>query len=206
MGLNPEETFVIKPNSKQLPFPGAGNKYSVTNKNVMVTKSLIKLRESILGINSKAPHIKNIVVEDLFHFMLAKTMNDINISGFNKFKELANEIYRATSGLEHELREDLNLIILTHSEEVRDAVGMPQTKLKLTGKFTEEVTDLPSFFTYVFETKIDFSNEKPEYKFLTNLRSTADLAKTPLGIFDDMLIDNDMQKALETIEEFENRK
>lgn len=201
--LNATETFIIKPNSKPLPFLGGRKAYSKDAKNLLITKSMISLKSAIKNINEKAPHIKNIVIEDFFHFILAKTMNDINKTGFNKFKELANEVYMATSGLEHELRDDLNLIMLTHTEEVRDAAGNPVTKLKVTGKMIEDVVDLPSFFTYVFESKVIFTDGVSEYKFLSNKQSDADVAKTPFGMFDTLHVDNDLEAILTILDEKE---
>ena len=142
-------------------------------------------------------------MEDFFHFILQRTMADINVPGFNKYKELASDIYQATASIEHEVRDDLTVIFLTHTEETRDAMGMPQTKLKLSGKFTEEVTDLPSYFTYILEAKVIVENETPTYKFLTNKHTPSDLAKTPMGCFAEQYIDNDLMNVMEIIEEYE---
>jgi len=201
--LKPEETFIIKPNAKPLPFKGAKKSYSKENKNLFVTTSLVELKKTILNVNSKATHIKNLVIDDFFHFMMAKSMADISKPGFQKFADLGKEVFEATAGLETDLRDDLNLIILTHSVEERDASGLPQTKLKLTGKFVEEKVDLPSYFTYVLEAKVLFNQGKSEYKFLTNKRSEADMAKTPFGIFEEEFIDNDLQSVLEILDENE---
>jgi len=198
--LDSKETFIIKPNSKPLPFAGGKKNYSDKNKNVFVTKSLRELKETILNINDKAKHIKNIVVEDFFHLMLAKSMEDASKPGFQKYADLGKETYDATAGLESMLRDDINLIILTHTIEEKDTNGMPQTKLKLTGKFVEEKVDLPSYFTYVLEPKVIFKEGKPEYKLLTNKRSEADIAKTPMGMFSDILIDNDLNEVIKVIE------
>jgi len=80
---------------------------------------------------------------------------------------------------------------------------MPMTKLKLFSKFTDEKIDLPSYYTYVFESKVIFADGKSEYKFLTNSRTDADIAKTPLDMFDEQFIDNDLQKVIETLDENE---
>ena len=201
--LDPESTMILAPNSKPLPWRGSKSQYSVDNKNKANITSLVQLRNSLLHISGKMEHIKTIVVEDMFHLILAKTMADINIPGFNKYKDLANDIYRATGDLEHSLREDLTVVYMMHSEETRDASGLPLTKLKLSGKFTEEVTDLPSYFTYVFEAKLIQEGDDIKYKFLTNKRTDADLAKSPLGCFEDTFIDNDISTILTTIDEYE---
>ena len=201
--LNPKETFVIKPNRKPLPFTGGRKSYSEDSGNLFITNSLIGLKSAILNVNDKAPHVKNLVVEDFFHFMLAKSMDDIKKPGFGKFADLGKETYDATAGLEGVLRDDLNLIIITHTTEEKDASGMPKTTLKLTGRFVADVVDLPSFFTYVLEAKISYVDGKPEYRFLTNKRSDADIAKTPMGMFDELLVDNDMEMIISVLDEKE---
>ena len=130
-------------------------------------------------------------------------MSDIDKPGFKKFADLGREVYEATAGLEHLLRDDLNLIILTHTIEERDASGNPKTKLKVTGKMVEDVVDLPSFFTYVFEAKVVYNDGKPEYKFLTNKQSEADIAKTPFWIFEELFVDNDLAEIIKTLDEKE---
>ena len=67
----------------------------------------------------------------------------------------------------------------------------------------EDVVDLPSFFTYVFEAKVVYNDGKPEYKFLTNKQSEADIAKTPFGIFEELFVDNDLAEIIKTLDEKE---
>jgi hypothetical protein len=133
-------------------------------------------------------------------------MADIKVPGYAKYKELAQEIYRVTGELEDQIRDDLRIVYITHTEEVIASDGSIQTKLKLTGKFTEEVTDIPSFFTYVFEAKVKFENDETQYVFLTNKASKADLAKTPMGCFKDKEVPNDLQEIIKTINNYEQGK
>ena len=203
-GLDPTSTMILSANSKPLPWRGSKVQYSVEKKNKAKITSLIQLRASLLHINEKMEHIKTIIVDDTFHLILAKTMADINVPGFNKYKDLANDIYRATADLEHMMRDDLTVVYMMHSEESRDASGLPLTKLKLTGKFTEEVIDLPSYFSYVFEAKLIQEGDEIKYKFLTNKRTDADLAKSPMGCFEELFVDNDIATILSAINDYEN--
>lgn len=62
---------------------------------------------------------------------------------------------------------------------------------------------LEGLFTYVFYTAIckDESTGAPSYKLITQSDGTT-TAKTPLGCFDDMLIDNDMDYIVKKIDEY----
>ena len=64
------------------------------------------------------------------------------------------------------------------------------------------VITLEGLFTYVLYTTIIRSEDnKPEYKFITNSDGTC-TAKTPMGLFDSLLIDNDLNLVIEKIKEY----
>ena len=62
---------------------------------------------------------------------------------------------------------------------------------------------LEGLFTYVFYTTIekDETTGTPSYKLITQSDGTT-TTKTPLGCFDDMLIDNDMDYIVKKIDEY----
>jgi len=197
--LDPATTVVIQPNKKILPFAGGEKNYNKDKMNKFYAGNFMHLREMLINISEKAKNVKVIIVDDLYHYILAKTMEDANKSGFGKFTQLATEFYNATIGVESELRDDLTIVYLTHSEVERDQNGIEKTTMKLSGKMISSSINPPSFFTYVLESKVLFENGKTSYKFLTNKRSEADLAKTPMGIFQDQYIDNDLDLVISEI-------
>lgn len=59
-------------------------------------------------------------------------------------------------------------------------------------------------FTYVLFTKKMLNDDGiMEYKFVTNSDGT-NTAKTPMGCFDTLLVDNDLQYIFDKIDEFNN--
>lgn len=66
----------------------------------------------------------------------------------------------------------------------------------------DNVITLEGLFTYVLFTKVvtNESNET-EYKFVTNSDGTC-TAKTPMGLFPDVLIDNDLDQVIKRIKEY----
>jgi hypothetical protein len=56
-------------------------------------------------------------------------------------------------------------------------------------------------FTYVFYAMAINGDDKMEYKFLTNTDGEH-VAKTPIGMFEDKLIDNDVAEILKVIEQY----
>lgn len=69
-------------------------------------------------------------------------------------------------------------------------------------KMLDSVITLEGLFTYVFFTVIDKDEEnKPCYKFKTNSDGTC-TAKSPMGLFDTLLIDNDLDMVIKRIKEY----
>lgn len=100
-----------------------------------------------------------------------------------------------------ELRDDLTVCILTHSENTGDNLN-PYYKIKTLGKLLDSVITLEGLFTYVLFTKVVRENENEiSYKFITNGDGTC-TAKSPIGLFEDRLIDNDLDFVIKAIKEY----
>ena len=66
----------------------------------------------------------------------------------------------------------------------------------------DSVITLEGLFTYVLFTKvIKDDGENVQYKFITNSDGTC-TAKTPMGLFEDQLIDNDLDMVVRRIQEY----
>lgn len=98
------------------------------------------------------------------------------------------------------LREDLFVVIMTHSENTGDNLN-PYYKIKTQGKMLDSVITLEGLFTYVLFTKIvKNDSDEVQYKFITNSDGTC-TAKSPMGMFD-KLIDNDLKFVIDRINEY----
>ena len=66
----------------------------------------------------------------------------------------------------------------------------------------DSVITLEGLFTYVLFTKvINSENNEVEYKFITNSNGTC-TAKSPMGLFSELLIDNDLNLVINSIKEY----
>ena len=69
-------------------------------------------------------------------------------------------------------------------------------------KMLDQVITLEGLFTYVFFTEVGHDDEgKPSYQFKTNSDGTC-TAKSPMGLFTDLLIDNDLNFIINKIKEY----
>ena len=68
-------------------------------------------------------------------------------------------------------------------------------------KLLDKMITIEGLFTYVFFTQVINEDGSIKHKFLTNSDGTC-TAKTPMGMFEDLLIDNDVALVLDKIREY----
>jgi hypothetical protein len=204
--LNPAETFIINVASKPLPFKGWRSKYKIWNKTNpdgnFINTSDISVIGSILNyINTKRPEIKNVIVEDSQYLMGFEAMERASEKGYAKFTEIAQKFYSILkAGVT--MRDDLNLIMLCHSENIGDSDN-PQWKIKTIGKMLDNTITIEGLFTYVFFAEIHRMDDgKVDYVFQTHSDGTT-TAKSPMGCFEEDYIPNDLQYVIDKIAEYD---
>lgn len=207
--LNPEETFIISTTGKRPGIPGAKKKYPafVVNKetkevsgNFYVASTAENIGKMLKIINSKFTQIKTVIIDDYQYVMGFEAMDRAGQKGYEKFTEMAQHAYQVIKDAMN-LRDDLYVVILTHSENTGDKLN-PYYKIKTQGKMIDSVITLEGLFTYVFFTEVGHDEEgKPTYKFKTNSDGTC-TAKSPMGLFEELLIDNDLDYVISKIKEY----
>lgn len=117
-----------------------------------------------------------------------------------KFVEMATEFYNVLKA-GTELRDDLKVIFFAHDES--DGTELePHRKFKTVGKLLDKAINVEGLFTYIFFTDIIRDDEgKSRYTFITNSDGTT-TAKSPMGCFDELHIDNDLQLVIRKINEY----
>ena len=207
--LNPEETFIISTTGKPLPFKGWRKKYTsfktdgkVVSGNYFVSSNWEKILNMLRVINTKMPHIKQIIIDDMQYILSYEFVDRATEIGYGKFSELAQHLMEILRYAE-KMRDNCKMVFLTHCENVGDALN-PKYVIKTIGKLLAEKVTLEGLFTYLLFTRVnEGDNGKMEYKFLTNTDGAC-VAKTPLGMYDDLLIDNDLNEVIKTIDEYNN--
>ena len=204
VGLDPQETAIINVKDKTLPFRGwkaqyggkiseGGNYYASSN-----PEDIIKV---LKYISENRHDIKNVVLDDYQYVLSEQFMKDALEKGFEKYTRIGKYSYDViNTGLN--MRSDMNFIILTHSDEENGKV-----KMKTLGKLLDNVVNPIGLFTIaLFTTNRIGANEKLEYCFTTNkvmdIRGFDIPAKSPIGMFDEVLIPNDMGYVIKKIKEY----
>lgn len=194
--LDPETTYYIDCDRKGLAWKGWREQYNKEKKNFTSTRDLVKVNNLIINVSDKAPHVKTIVIDTLNTCMVDKEIKEMdNKDGYSKWIDLAQYVWTiCETGAT--LRPDLTVVIVMHSETVRDDFGYTFTRIKTNGRKLEKVV-LESLFGTVLLAKC---KEDGSYVFETKAKNST--AKTPFGAFDADEIPNDMQAVLDALAEF----
>lgn len=206
--LNPKETFIINVAGKPLPIRGFKKFYTPLTKdehgysgNLYNSSDVKKISSVLKVINKTRPEIKNVIIEDAQYLMSFEAMDRADEKNYDKFVQIASHFYEIIKEAIN-MREDLKIIVITHSENVGDILN-PKHKMKTIGKMIDNVITLEGLFTYVLFTTIivDNADDTISHKFITKSDGT-NTAKTPMGCFDSFYIDNDLQDVLNKINEY----
>jgi hypothetical protein len=203
--LNPKETFGFLSLGKDLPFKGSGKLYTPWNKETNPNGNIIKSSNARVVlqwldfIDKKMPHIKNVFIDDNTHLSSLEYMRRIGEKTFDKFNDIADNMVNIAQKAAS-LRDDLTVFILHHVKETGDGVlEEKKVKAQTIGKLVEEkLGSYEAFFTVILlATKLKGENGEPEYFFIT--RDANSTTKTPMGMFEQSKIPNDLQLVRDTI-------
>ena len=208
--LDPEKTFIINVARKALPFKGYRKNYTPLTQgsdkkfsgNLYNTNNIEQINGVLRVIDKGMPHIKYVLIDDSQYLMSFEAMDRATEKSYDKFTQIAQHFYsilKEAMGM----RDDLKVFILTHSENMGDALN-PSYKIKTVGKMVDNMITVEGLFTYVlFTVKIKDDDGKIQYKFATQSDGTT-TAKTPMGCFEDLYIDNDLSIVFEAIDRYNN--
>lgn len=205
--LNPEETIIFNILKKKLPFKGSNKLYNTEKKNLFNLDSYSEIIQYLEGISAKVPTCKNIIIDDATYIMRKEYFKSAKISGYNKFIDMASHFQSIIQTAEN-MREDINLFIIMHCEEIMSDNTIIGYKPSTVGKLIDSSynpTEVVPMLLFA-NTKYD-ENKKPIYGFHTQkcLEGLIEIpAKSPEGMFEEDYIPNDLQYVVDKMNEFYN--
>lgn len=179
--FDPEQVAVINVLGKPLPFR--------SNMKTYITNDYGKIDAAIHSTKRKS-----IVIDDATYLMTGEFMRNAKVAGYQKFTDMASN-FNALLMRAKELPDDVVVYFFGHSE--RDGDG--GEKFKTIGKLLDEKVCVEGYFTIVLKTVV----QDGRYLFSTR-NDGMDTVKTPLGMFSDALIENDLAAVDKTIREYYN--
>ena len=199
--LNPEETYIINVAKKELPFKGSEALYNTEKKNYKELDDAVEITRLLHVISEKAPHIKNIVIEDSNYIMGFNIVSRATEVGFTKFSIMAGdmvELFREA----RKLRDDLKVFYFSHPETIEEGGEITGYKIKTAGKLIDNQIVLEGLLTICLYTYVEENKDgSSTYNFVTN-RFKKFPAKSPDGMFTNIKMPNNLQTVVDTIDEY----
>lgn len=182
--FKPEEVGVVNVCGKPLPFRSAIETFK--------SDDYLKIEKAL-----KASPKKALVIDDCQYLMANEFMRMAKVNGYQKFTDIAQNFWTLVRMVIDELPEDVLVYFLGHIE--RDANG--NEKFKTIGKMLDEKITVEGMFTVVLKTHV----RDGLYQFSTR-NSGSDTVKTPIGLFEEPYIDNDLKAVDAAIRDYYNIK
>lgn len=188
--LDPAKTLLIQCIKKPLPFKAIGWK----------TRSTIKTEGNVIQTSAPAliekcmrssPH-EIVVIDDYQAVMVNELLSRSSEKSYDKFTDIAKSAWNIFTAA-GDLADHRRVYILAHTQT--DDFG--QTRMKTVGKMVDQTLVPEGYFTIVLRTEVINNN----YKFSTQTNGS-DCAKSPVGMFADTHIDNDLAAIDEQIKDF----
>lgn len=176
-----EEVAVVNVSGKPLPFRGNIKPYNSDN----YTKIMSAIKQT---------DRKSIVIDDATYLMVNEFMRTAKQTGYQKYTDMAcsfNGLIEFCSALP----DDKIVYFMGHSDQADDG----REHFKTIGKMLDNYVTVEGRFTIVLKTVV----QDGRYMFSTQ-NNGQDTVKSPIGLFNDNLIDNDLKAVDIAIREYWN--
>lgn len=181
-----EDVGIFNVASKPLPFRN-------TNGLIAVNKATYNMIKSAVV----TPNRLSYVVDDAQYLMAFESFEKANIAGYTKFTEMAKNYEEMLRVIQEDTSPDTIVYVMQHIET--DDNG--KVKAKTLGKMLDQQLTVEGLFSIVLLAKAD----KKRHCFITQSDGT-NPCKSPMGMFDDIEIDNDLKMVDDTIREYYGMK
>lgn len=174
-----EEVAVINVSGKPLPFRGNIKPYNSDN------------YQKIMSAISQTER-KSIVIDDSTYLMVNEFMRTAKQTGYQKYTDMAvsfNQLIEFAAALP----DDKVVYFMGHSDQSDDG----REHFKTIGKMLDNYVTVEGRFTIVLKTVV----QDGRYMFSTQ-NNGQDTVKSPMGLFDSALIDNDLKAVDRAIREY----
>lgn len=209
-GLDPKNTYIISMTSKPLPFKGSASMFPVTDINNLAKGKRVICNNAVdvqrvLNELVGSP-FKNIVLDDFNYIMQDWYMDNALAKGWDAPKQIGYFMGQIFKSIEDLDAKGKNIFVLAHGENVNGPDGRVYIKMKTTGKMVDEyVTPEGKFdITLLGISKYDSNQKKVIKEYLTNENEYYSSAKSAPGMFEDLLIPNDLGYVEQQINNYYN--
>lgn len=179
--FDPEEVAVINVSGKPMPFRTKFKTYNTDDYSKIINAMAQTERKSI-------------VIDDATYLMVGEFMRNAKVAGYQKYTDMAcsfNNLIEFAS----RLPDDYIVYFIGHSDQADDG----REHFKTIGKMLDNYVTVEGKFTIVLKTVV----QDGRYMFSTH-NNGQDTVKSPMGMFEEDYIDNDLKAVDVAIREYWN--
>lgn len=178
--FRPGQVSIVNVLGKPFPFRANGLKGAASDSYEKIANLLVQTPK------------QSVVIDDATYLMTNEFMRTARQSGYQKFTEMASN-FKGLLDLARSLPDNKVIYIMGHVE--RDGDG--NEKFKTIGKLLDEKICVEGLFTIVLKTVV----QDGHYYFSTQ-NTGSDVSKSPMGMFAEPLIENDLAMVDRAIREY----
>ena len=184
----PNEISVFNVTNKPLPFKQGKTKIPTINNATY---------EDIANALAK-PNKRAYVIDDAGYLLSFELFKRASEKGYDKFTDMAKNFFNMLEFINTKLPNDIIVYITMHTE---DDSEMHKTKAKTIGKMIDQNLNLEGLFVIVLRAM----QTEDGYKFITR-DDRVSTAKSPIGMFENDTMDNDLKEVDKVIREYYDMK
>lgn len=135
---------------------------------------------------------KVIVIDDANYLITNEFMNKSSVKGFDKYNEMGNNFFNLINGIKN-VEGGKTVYLIMHEDTDEEGNVKPKT----IGKLLDDKVNIQGMFTICLRSMYDNGN------YIFRLKTNGqDCVKTPIGLFDEEQMDNDLKLVDEKIREY----
>jgi hypothetical protein len=200
--LDPSSTVWINCDQKALPFKKFKDKYNEKAGNYHSTSNVDEVM-AVLKASHKNDKVKTIIIDTwsrvMTDFVMSKEFR--GDKGFGKWSKLSGSQYDLINTINEKLRDDIVVYLMCHIDSVQDSDGFNTDKVVVQGKQLEKYVP-ESFSSIVLYAEVIKNPGKPNEHVFRTVNNGNDTVKTPIDMFDEEYIPNDLVLVNKAIAEY----
>ena len=195
-----DEVFIINIAGKELSFKNINGLKRIDTSDYDKVKAIL-----LKAANSSENKIKSFVLDDTQYLMAFESFARAKETGYGKYTDIGLHTQQVIEACE-KARQDLNIFLIYHSEEIQDNGSLIGYKVATVGKLLDQTYNPVEVVPIVLFSDVKFMEDgTPQYGFYTKRTKIGGVtipAKSPDGMFDDNFIPNDLGLVIEKMNQY----
>jgi len=202
--LDPDKTVIINSDQKHLPFPKFSAKYNTEKNNYLQTSNVEEVITKLKEVQNDE-NVNTVIIDTWSRMMTDGVMapSFVKNKGFEKWGNFSFSHYKLINIINEKLRNNLTVYLFCHPETVYDESGFPRMEISVQGKQIKKFFP-ESFSSIVLYAEAVKSPGNPINYVFRTVNNGDDTCKTPMGMFEEEAIENDLVLVNEAINNYYN--